>query len=148
MINYIIGGTLLTFTGTNIINSIVLGTLNTIYSSMIFVKIGYEPNKIINNIKTEISKLDIKLKLDLINTLIEKIPTNDINKLIENGLHELISNIKQNIEWIDNEIIQHNTKWFSGYRDINIDYKLNEIKNLTLILDGRLLLLLNMNKVV
>lgn len=148
MINYIIGGTLLTFTGTNIINSIVLGTLNTIYSSMIFVKIGYEPNKIINNIKTEISKLDIKLKLDLINTLIEKIPTNDINKLIENGLHELISNIKQNIEWIDNEIIQHNTKWFSGYRDINIDYKLNELKNLTLILDGRLLLLLNMNKVV
>ena len=148
MINYIIGGTLLTFTGTNIINSIVLGTLNTIYSNMIFVKSGYEPNKIINNIKTEISKLDIKLKLDLINTLIEKIPTNDINKLIENGLHELISNIKQNIEWIDNEIIQHNTKWFSGYRDINIDYKLNELKNLTLILDGRLLLLLNMNKVV
>ena len=148
MINYIIGGTLLTFTGTNIINSIVLGTLNTIYSSMIFIKTGYEPNKIINNIKTEISKLDIKLKLDLINTLIEKIPTNDINKLIENGLHELISNIKQNIEWIDNEIIQHNTKWFSGYRDINIDYKLNELKNLTLILDGRLLLLLNMNKVV
>ena len=148
MINYIIGGTLLTFTGTNIINSIVLGTLNTIYSNMIFVKSGYEPNKIINNIKTEISKLDIKLKLDLINTLIEKIPTNDINKLIENGLHELISNIKQTIEWIDNEIIQHNTKWFSGYRDINIDYKLNELKNLTLILDGRLLLLLNMNKVV
>ena len=148
MINYIIGGTLLTFTGTNIINSIVLGTLNTIYSSIIFVKIGYEPNKIINNIKTEISKLDIKLKLDLINTLIEKIPANDINKLIENGLHELISNIKQTIEWIDNEIIQHNTKWFSGYRDININYKLNELKNLTLILDGRLLLLLNMNKVV
>ena len=40
MINYIIGGTLLTFTGTNIINSIVLGTINRSYE----ITLGENPS--------------------------------------------------------------------------------------------------------
>ena len=96
--NYVVGGTLLTFAGTNIINNIVISTLHTLYSSVIFVTYGSESNVIINKIKTDIEKLDIKLKLDLVNKLTIKLLDNDIHKIIVDGVVDIISNIKSNID--------------------------------------------------
>ncbi len=142
--NYVVGGTLLTFAGTNIINNIVISTLHTLYSSVIFVTYGSESNVIINKIKTDIEKLDIKLKLDLVNKLTNKLLDNDIHKIIVDGVVDVISNIKSNIEIIDCEIVKHNEKWFSGYRSINFEDKLDNLKKLSYILDGRIALLLNL----
>ena len=143
--NYIIGGTLATVAGTHIIHNLVVGTLQTIYSSVLFVKNGNEPDLMIKKIKKEIEKLDIKVKLDLVNTLIIKVPSNDINKIIENGLTTLIFNIKTLIELIDYEIMKHNNKWFASYRTVNFDEHLDTLKNYISILDGRINLLINNN---
>ena len=143
MLNFVVGGTLLTFAGTNIVNSIVTGTLNTIYSSLLFFKNGTETDTIINKIRKKIDKLDIKIKLDLVNILIVKLPINDINRVIEEGLVELILKIKTLIELIECEISDHKNKWLSGYRGISVDTNYENLINLMSILDGRIALLMS-----
>jgi hypothetical protein len=87
MLHYVVGGTLLTYVSTNILNSLIGGTLDILYSGVSFVKNGTESNKVINNVKKEIAKLDIKVKLELVKTLMEKLPENDITKVIEKGCY-------------------------------------------------------------
>ena len=51
MLQYVVGGTFLTFMSSNIVNSIVSGTLDTLYSSISFAKNGSNCNKIIEKVK-------------------------------------------------------------------------------------------------
>ena len=106
--------------------------------------------------------MDIKIKLELIQKLMSKNVTENqtslehetatkvhnisIANVIENGLVELIFKIKSAIEWIDFEVENHKQKWFSGYRGINFENKIGELRNLIHILDGRIILLMNENK--
>jgi hypothetical protein len=146
MLHYVVGGTLLTYITTNILNSLILSTVDTMYSGVSFVRHGTESNKAIMNIRKEIVKLDIKVKLELVKTLMDSLPVNDITKVIENGLIELMYNIKTVVDWIDYAILKHQEKWFSGYRSISFDDKIEELKNLIFILDGRINLLMNVGK--
>jgi hypothetical protein len=50
--------------------------------------------------------------------------------------------IKSLLEWIEYEIDKHNTKWFSGYRSIAVDNKMDELAHLVKVLDGRIGLLM------
>lgn len=146
MLHYVVGGTLLTYITTNILNSLIVSTVDTMYSGVSFVRHGTESNKAITNIRKDVAKLDIKVKLELVKTLMDSLPVNDITKVIENGLIELMYNIKTVVDWIDYEITKHNEKWFSGYRSISFDDKIEELKNLIFILDGRINLLMNVGK--
>jgi hypothetical protein len=146
MLHYVVGGTLLTYITTNILNSLILSTVDTMYSGVSFVRHGTESNKAIMNIRKEIVKLDIKVKLELVKTLMDSLPVNDITKVIENGLIELMYNIKTVVDWIDYAILKHQEKWFSGYRSISFDDKIDELRNLIFILDGRINLLMNVGK--
>ena len=177
MLQYVVGGTFLTFMSSNIVNSIVSGTLDTLYSSISFAKNGSNCNKIIEKVKKDLEYMDINIKLELVKTLIakHKIHTNDIDdiddkdidrdinidsncngdndtnkdknndiiKIIINGISELTDNIKSVIAYIDSETANHNQKWFAGYRAINFESKIEELKKLIAILDGRIILLLN-----
>lgn len=146
MLHYVVGGTVLTYIGSNILNSLMEGTIYTLYSGAAFVKNGSESNKVIDMVKKEIAKLDIKVKLELVSILMDKLPDDNIAKTIENGLIELVFNIKSTVEWLDYEMEKHKGKWFSGYRTINFQDKLDELKNLIVILDGRINLLMVANK--
>jgi hypothetical protein len=146
MLHYVVGGTLLTYITTNILNSLILSTVDTMYSGVSFLRHGTESNKAIMNIRKEIVKLDIKVKLELVKTLMDSLPVNDITKVIENGLIELMYNIKTVVDWIDYAILKHQEKWFSGYRSISFDDKIDELRNLIFILDGRINLLMNVGK--
>lgn len=177
MLQYVVGGTFLTFMSSNIVNSIVSGTLDTLYSSISFAKNGSNCNKIIEKVKKDLEYMDINIKLELVKTLIakHKIHTNDIDdiddkdidrdinidsncngdndtnkdknndiiKIIINGISELTDKIKSVIAYIDSETANHNQKWFAGYRAINFESKIEELKKLIAILDGRIILLLN-----
>ena len=175
MMQYVVGGTVLTYVGTTVLNSLVSGVLETLYSSASFVKNGTDSNKIIQQVKMDMDILDIPLKLQLVKTLIDKSNlaseqnneqheqsamkqstmkqshlnknTDDIKLIIENGLVDLICKIKSTLEWIDFEIIKHKEKWFSGYRSISFDNKIKELQNLITILDNRIALLMNFNKI-
>jgi len=146
MLHYVVGGTLLTYISTNVLNTLAGSTIDTLYSSVSFVKNGTECNKVIDKVRKEIEKLDIKVKLELVKTLMDKLPQNDITKVIENGLIELMFEIKSVVDWIDYEIAKHQQKYLSGYRSINFEDKLDELRNLIFILDGRINLLMNVNK--
>jgi Na+/phosphate symporter len=146
MLHYVVGGTLLTYISSNVLNTLVAGTIDTLYSSVSFVKNGTDCNKVIDKVRKEVDKLDIKVKLELVKTLMDKLPQNDITKVIENGLIELMFEIKSVVDWIDYEIAKHQQKYFSGYRSINFEDKLDELRNLIFILDGRINLLMNVNK--
>jgi hypothetical protein len=146
MLHYVVGGTLLTYISTNVLNTLVASTIDTLYSSVSFVKNGTHCNKIIDKVRKEVEKLDIKVKLELVKALMDKLPQNDITKVIENGLIELMFEIKSVVDWIDYEIAKHQQKYFSGYREINFGDKLDELRNLIFILDGRINLLMNVNK--
>ena len=54
--------------------------------------------------------------------------------------------IKSVVDWIDYEIAKHQQKYFSGYRSINFEDKLDELRDLIFILDGRINLLMTVNK--
>ena len=146
MLHYVVGGTLLTYITTNILNSLILGTVDTMYSGVSYVRHGTGSNKTIINVRKEIAKLDIKVKLELVKTLMEKLPQNDITKVIENGLIELMYNIKNVVDGIDYMIVKHAERWFAGYRSISFDDKIEELRNLIFILDGRINLLMNVGK--
>ena len=60
----------------------------------------------------------------------------------EDGLVEIMFKIKSLLEWIEYEINKHNAKWFSNYRNIAVDNKMNELAHLAKVLDGRIGLLM------
>ena len=146
MLHYVVGGTFATLIGTNLLHDLVVGTLGIMYSSTSFVRHGSESNKVIDKVRKDIAKLDITIKLELVKTLMNNLPINDITKVIENGLVELMFKIKSVIDWIDYEIAKHQEKWFSGYRAINFEDKIDELSDLVIILDGRITLLMNVCK--
>jgi len=146
MLHYIVGGTFATLIGTNLLHDLLSGTLGIMYSSTSFVRHGSESNKVIDKVRKDIEKMDITIKLELVGTLMVKLQKNDITKIIENGLVDLMFKIKSVIDWIDYEIAKHKQKWFSGYRSINFEDKIEELQNLVVILDGRITLLMNICK--
>lgn len=146
MLHYVVGGTFVTLMGTNLLHDLVSGILGIMYSSTSFVRHGSESNKVIDKVRKDITKMDITIKLELVETLMVKLPKNDITKIIENGLVDLMFKIKSAIDWIDYEIAKHQQKWLSDYRSINFEDKINELQNLVVILDGRITLLMNLCK--
>lgn len=146
MLHYMIGGTIVTLISSNLVNSLVSSTVELLGTSASFIRHGTESNKKIQKIRNQIEEMDIKIKLELVKTLLETLPKNDVNTIIENGLIDLISKIKSVVEWIDFEIDKHSLKWFSSYRSIYIDEKLDQLQHYIKILDSRIHLLLNTSR--
>ena len=138
-----IGGTIVTLISSNLVNSLVSSTVELLGTSASFIRHGTESNKKIQKIRNQIEEMDIKIKLELVKTMLETLSKNDINTIIENGLIDLISKIKSVVEWIDFEIDKHSLKWFSSYRSISIDEKIDQLQHYIKILDCRIQLLLN-----
>ena len=51
MLHYIVSGTLLTFVSSNILNTVVTSTLDTLYYSASFVRNGSDCNKVIEKLE-------------------------------------------------------------------------------------------------
>ena len=143
MLHYMIGGTIVTLISSNLVNSLVSSTIELLGNGASFIRHGTESNKKIQKLRNQIEEMDIKIKLELVKTMLETLPKNDINTIIENGLIDLISKIKSIVEWIDFEIDKHSIKWFSSYRSLSIDEKLDQLQHYVKILDSRIHLLLN-----
>ncbi len=142
MINYIIGGTVATLLGGNLMQTLSESIVSTLFTSASFIRNGSESNKMISKIRLQIEEMDIPIKLKLVQTLLDKLPKTETNSILEEGLVEKMFKIKQLIEWIDYEIKKHYEKWFSSYRSITVNEKLEELAHLGKLLDGRINLLL------
>ena len=140
--NYVVGGTLATLIGTNLLSHVISGTLDILYSGVSYISFGIETHNKIEKVLRDITEMDIAMKLELVQKITGLLPQNEINKIIENGLVDIIIKIKSIIEWINIEISRHNRKWFSRYRSIDFTDKINELEHLVKILDGRIIILL------
>ena len=143
MLNYVVGGTVVTLIGSNIVNTLVHGTIAILCSSASFIHRGTESNKMIEKIRLRIEEMDIPIKLKLVKKLLDTLPRNETNDILEEGLVDIMFKIKSLLEWINYEIDKHNHKWFASYRSVSMDSKLDDLEHLLKILDGRINLLMN-----
>ena len=102
--------------------------------------------------KELLEDLDITIKLDIINTFILDIHSN--NKIFNESvsktfkyLEEILKTIELEIENINNDIIKHNEKWFSKFRVSNSSYMLQKLVKHIQILDDRFELLIKLIKI-
>ena len=154
--NYVIGGTLATIAGTNIINTLVCGTIGTIYNSIVFIKNGNDIDANINSIKRNIDTLDINIKIETLKSIMATYDSNhinvgretNINKDLHNKMTDsnntLIDQINEKMSCIYSAIESHNSKWFRGYRVLNLNEQFEELKGLVCILNGRIQLVINL----
>jgi hypothetical protein len=142
MLHYVVGGTVITMIGGNIANTMITGIMEILYSGASYLRHGTESNKMITTIRLRIDEMDIPIKLKLVQNLLETLPQNATNSILEEGLVDIMFKIKSLLEWIEYEIERHNAKWFAGYRSIMVDSKLDELAHLVKVLDGRIGLLM------
>lgn len=102
--------------------------------------------------KELLEDLDITIKLDIINTFILDIHSNNtiFNESVSKTfkyLEEILKTIELEIENINNEIINHNEKWFSRFRSSKSSYMLQKLVKHIKILDDRFELLMKLIKI-
>ena len=138
MFHYVIGGGVATVLGTNIINTVASTTVSTVLNTLSFAKNGTESNKMIIDIKQRIELFDIPNKIEVLKTMMSHEGKTDVQLALEHGLDEIIKKINFIMEEVENEIKYHNSKWFSGYRSINLDDYIKELEILSKIIDSRI----------
>lgn len=138
MFHYVVGGGIATVLGTNMINTVASTTVNTVLNTLSFAKNGTESNKMIIDINQRIEMLDIPNKLEVIKTMMTHDGKSDVQLALEHGVDDIIKKINIIMEQIEKEIKYHNSKWFSGYRSINLDDQIKELEILAKIIDSRI----------
>ena len=98
-------------------------------------------NLIINRYKNELEILDVELKLKLVSQWLEKINLEEMNlslELIYKGISDSCHKISDSINKINEQIVNHQLKWFHTWRTLYLDTELETIKKDTIILNERL----------
>uniref|UniRef100_A0A6C0LSH4 Uncharacterized protein n=1 Tax=viral metagenome TaxID=1070528 RepID=A0A6C0LSH4_9ZZZZ len=119
-----------------IINGISLITINT---GKLIKSVYNHKNPDMNK---HLQKLDIEYKLNLIESIINFIPSN-YDKNIDpificlRGIKIAIENVHNNLLQINKKIAYHVTKWFSSWRTLNIKLLLNMLEMNVEILNNR-----------
>ena len=117
-------------------------------------------NKVVNIVETAIihnhtdvhelfTELDLDVRLAVINSLIKDIKkehSNDTIKICLKSLYDVITKINKITHEIDGIIEQHKEKYFSGWRQIDVDSQIDEIRKQSDLLDNRFSLLINIVK--
>ena len=121
--------------------SFSLSSLNNIYKLL-----ASNSNTIINTYKSDISIMDIDLKLKLIDNWLMKIDINLVKKdpnmnLMYSKINETCINISAIIKIINEKIIYHNTKWFNYWRNLDLEDDIKSLKKEIEILNSRLVLI-------
>jgi hypothetical protein len=101
-------------------------------------------NLIINKYKNELEILDVELKLKLVGQWLEKINLEELNpflELIYKGISESCHKISESINKINEQIVNHQSKWFHTWRTLYLDTELESLKKDTIILNERLRLI-------
>ena len=146
MLGYVVGGSLATLFGSNIINRIVSNTINFVCGSVSFIIGGSESSKHINDINSKLKSLDMDLKIDMVNVICSKIKHDEISRVCEANVEELIRRIEYLRDFIKKEIEEYNEKWLHSYRVLNLDIEIKELTSLVFVLDGRISLLMSLLK--
>lgn len=99
-------------------------------------------NSMISDVDTKkiIKDLDIKTKLNIINSFIKSMKDINLSEHIIisiNSINDIIKEIEKEINEINKEIIEHKNKWFYYLRKTNNVENINKLKTSVKILDSR-----------
>ena len=114
-------------------------------------------NKVVNIVETALvhnhtdvhelfTELDLDVRLAVINSLIKHIKSEHSNETVNiclQSLYDVITKINKITHAIDTIIEEHKQKYFSGWRQIDVDLQIDEIRKQSDLLDKRFSLLIN-----
>ena len=95
------------------------------------------------------TELDLDVRLAVINSLIKNIKKEQSNETVNiclKSLYDVITKINKITHDIDDIIEQHKQKYFSGWRQIDVDSQIDEVRKQSDLLDKRFSLLTNVIK--
>ena len=93
------------------------------------------------SIESLINELDIENKINIVELLVNQIKCNNVSKLILtslSGLHEIILNIRENLNQISKIIDLHKQKYFNYWRSLEITKQTRDLYSNVKILNSRL----------
>jgi hypothetical protein len=130
-----------------ILGSIKSATMS-IYDIIISI-FTYESSHVIP-IKATLIQLDLKCKISVLDKFLSELVDYDLQESIIdalNGVFESLTNIKEKLCILNSTIDVNNNKWFSGYKYINYDEHIADIKIYDKILEKRRKLLFSLLKI-
>ena len=92
------------------------------------------------------TELDLDVRLAVINSLIKNIKKEHSNETVNiclKSLYDVITNINKITHEIDDIIEQHKQKYFSGWRQIDVDSQIDQVRKQSDLLENRFSLLIN-----
>ena len=95
-------------------------------------------------------ELDLEVRLAVIGSLINQITKEQHNKPIEiclKAIHDITVDINSLSEDVEEKIQEHSEKYFNGWRSIDFDIEIGEIRKKSDLLEKRFEMLLNLLKV-
>jgi len=130
----ILAYTVSTLIGKEIVTSAIRETANSA-CTLIYSFVDHpEINKVL-------MKLDTKASIKTVETLIENININKINKtvcVVLNHLHQILCEITDNLSKITYSLNNHKKKWFKRFRKADYSIYLDKLENNHKILEKRL----------
>jgi hypothetical protein len=134
-----------TIIGSDVLGRLINYTLSGLENTIIFMK-SSGSNSSIGKYHNDLKILDIELKLKLINTWLYQIDITELSKnpplnLIYISITESCHQISTSIDTINRKIKTHEEKWFSTWRNINLDQELALLESAIQVLDGRIKLI-------
>ena len=139
--NYIISGGLIAAAGTSIIGTIGSGIAVGGYSLFTYLLYGSETNVHIKEYHRRLTKLDIPEKLKLVDALLNDPAKKPATLVLENSIRETYCRIELALTRIEAELREHETKWFSSYRNVGCEEAIKDLEALVEVLDKRLVLI-------
>lgn len=123
----------------HMISTVTMGTCSIIKS----IYVHKNPD-----VDSVIKKMDIEMKIELIQLTINKISQIKGNKNIDDiktdpicmclfHIHDVIKEINQDLTNINDKVIRHKNKWFCNWRSLNVTPMIDSLKFHSIILDAR-----------
>jgi hypothetical protein len=145
MISTVLSGGAVAVVGSTVLGQMVSGTLHGIYASLGYLKNGSIAPEYLEHVNSHLSKLDLEMKISITNEILSKENKSTTEVIVETGMNTLLNQIQNVLKNIHKQLDDHQNKWFASYRTLPITKELDQLDELTFILDKRLDLIIKLN---
>lgn len=144
MLSTLISGSVSVLFGTNLLSRTINTSLDVISGVLDFLRSGDVTNKLVQETKIKIEKMDIETKLELARYYVSLNNETDAKLcILLRNMNTILGEIEVRMTNIKNAIDNHSNKWFSYYRHFDVSNDLIELETHVSILDERLKKLVN-----
>ncbi len=121
----------------SVIGTIVSGVFKITGSSVDYMWNGSRTTVHMRDYHRRIMKLNIPDKIAFIRVKCLRRAHPD-EELHDQGILEVADKLVEKLKYIESELVYHDTKWFAGYRNLNIEEDLKDLEALSVLLDNKI----------